>query len=134
MEAYRILRCRESYNVIDIQLTDGGEVVSLTRWPCFTPQKHFPILISFGGCQPQGNNVAERIRQIEKKSATSSGLLRPSSLYHNALNQLCYHVPVIEMDTNFIAFLYITGNPQMSEGTIPAQYLDYLLLSLLLCK
>jgi hypothetical protein len=33
---------------VDNRLTDGGEVVSLTRWPPFTPRK-IPVLISVRG-------------------------------------------------------------------------------------
>jgi hypothetical protein len=34
---------------LDNRLTDGGEVVSLTRWPPFTPSGRFLILISVRG-------------------------------------------------------------------------------------
>jgi hypothetical protein len=48
------------------RLTDGGEVVSLTRRPPFTPRKipgtHFYYNLS----EPQGNSEAGRIRSIEK--------------------------------------------------------------------
>jgi hypothetical protein len=48
-------------------LTDGGEVVSLTRRPPFTPRKiagtHFCRL-----SRPQGHNAAGRIRSIEESN------------------------------------------------------------------
>jgi hypothetical protein len=57
---------------LDNQLTDYGEVVSLTRLPPITPRKipgtHFCQRLS----QPQGHTAARWIRSIEK----SNGLIR----------------------------------------------------------
>jgi hypothetical protein len=36
-------------HLLDNRLTDGGEVVSIMRWPRPTPQKHFLVLISVQG-------------------------------------------------------------------------------------
>jgi hypothetical protein len=51
---------------LDNWLTDGGEVVSLTRQPPFTPREipgtHFCQRLSW----PQGHSVAGRTRSIEK--------------------------------------------------------------------
>jgi hypothetical protein len=48
------------------RLTDGGEVVSLMRWPPFTPKKipgtHFCYRLS----RPRGHSAVGRIRSIEK--------------------------------------------------------------------
>jgi hypothetical protein len=53
---------------VDIQLTDGGKVVNLTRLPPFTPGR-FLVLISVRGCvNPRGHGVAGRIRSIEKSN------------------------------------------------------------------
>jgi hypothetical protein len=53
---------------LDNRLTDGGEVVSLTRRPSFTSRKipgsHFSQRLS----RPEGHSAAERIRSIEKKN------------------------------------------------------------------
>jgi hypothetical protein len=52
---------------VDGRLIDGGEI-SLTRQPPSTLQKHFLVIISKYQrlSQPQGHNVAERIRLIKK--------------------------------------------------------------------
>jgi hypothetical protein len=51
---------------LDIRLTDGGEVISLTQRPPFTHRKipgtHFCYRLS----RPQGHSAAGRIRPIEK--------------------------------------------------------------------
>jgi hypothetical protein len=53
---------------LDSQFTDGGQVVSLTRRPPFTPRKipvtHFCYRLS----RPQGHSAAGRIRSIEKSN------------------------------------------------------------------
>jgi hypothetical protein len=53
---------------LDAQVTDGGEVVSLTRQLPFTPRKipgtHFSYMLS----QHQGDSAAGRIRSIEKSN------------------------------------------------------------------
>jgi hypothetical protein len=45
------MHCKENGNnfVLDNQLTDGGEVVSIKRRPRFTPQKDILVLISVRG-------------------------------------------------------------------------------------
>jgi hypothetical protein len=53
-------------HILDNRLTDGGEVVGLTRWPLFTlrkiPGTHFCKRLS----RPQDHSAAGRIRSIEK--------------------------------------------------------------------
>jgi hypothetical protein len=53
---------------LENRLTDGGEFVSLTRWPPFTPKNiagtHFCLRLS----RPQGLSAAGRIRSIEKSN------------------------------------------------------------------
>jgi hypothetical protein len=39
VEAHRVARCRNFHIHLDNRLTDGGEVVSLTCRPPFTPQE-----------------------------------------------------------------------------------------------
>jgi hypothetical protein len=39
VEAHRFARGSGSKNFLDKQLTDGGKVVSPTRWSTFTPQE-----------------------------------------------------------------------------------------------
>jgi hypothetical protein len=64
MKAHRVVRRRGSHIFLDNRLTDGGEVVSPTRRPPFTPSKipgtHF--------CRPQGHSAAGWIRSIEKSN------------------------------------------------------------------
>jgi hypothetical protein len=54
---------------LDNRLSDGGEVVSLTRRLRFAPMSL--LLISDRGCQPQGDRAAGRIRKIENNPMTS---------------------------------------------------------------
>jgi hypothetical protein len=61
MEAHGDLRYRGSH-ILYCQLTDGAEVVSLTRRPCFTPQKYFMVLISVTGLV----NPRARLKQLNK--------------------------------------------------------------------
>jgi hypothetical protein len=53
---------------LDNLLTDGGEIVSLTRRPPFTPRKipgtHLGLKLS----RPQGHNAAGKIRSIENSN------------------------------------------------------------------
>jgi hypothetical protein len=55
-------------HLLDSRLTDGGEVVSITRRPPFIPRKipgtHFCQRLS----RPQGHIAAGRIRLIEKSN------------------------------------------------------------------
>jgi hypothetical protein len=64
---------------LDNRLTDGGEVVSPTRRPPFTPRKipgtHFCCRLS----RPQGHSAAGKIRSIEK-SMISSGI-KPATFW-----------------------------------------------------
>jgi hypothetical protein len=48
---------------LDSRLTDGGEVVSLTRRPAFTPQEDswYWFLLETDVSRPQGHNAAGRI-------------------------------------------------------------------------
>jgi hypothetical protein len=49
---------------LDNRLNEGGEVVSLTRWPHFATQKHFPVLISVRGLvRPK---VSVRLEELGK--------------------------------------------------------------------
>jgi hypothetical protein len=45
MEIYRVVRCWIPH-CLDNQITDGGEVVSLTHRPCYTSQKHHFFSVS----------------------------------------------------------------------------------------
>jgi hypothetical protein len=51
---------------LDNQLTDGGEVVSLTCWPPFTPRKISCTHFCYSLSQPQGHSAAGMIRSIDK--------------------------------------------------------------------
>jgi hypothetical protein len=42
VEAHRVVRRRGCHIFLDDRLTDGGEVVSLTRRPSFTPPRKIP--------------------------------------------------------------------------------------------
>jgi hypothetical protein len=53
---------------LDILLTDGGEVVSLTRLPPVTPPGRFLVLISVRGEPVQGYSAAGRITYTEKSN------------------------------------------------------------------
>jgi hypothetical protein len=67
--------------VLDNRLTDGGEVVSLTRLPPFTPRKipdtHFYYRLS----QPQGQSAAGRIKSIEKSNDLIGNRIRDLPAY-----------------------------------------------------
>jgi hypothetical protein len=73
-----LVRCRCETSrfpyFLDNRCTDGGKVVSLTRWPPFTPRKIHGthLLVS----RPQGHNMAGRIRLTEK-SNDFNGELNP---------------------------------------------------------
>jgi hypothetical protein len=56
---------------LDSRFTDGGEVVSLTRRPHFTPRKIPGAHFCYGLSRPQGHTVLGRIRS-NKNSVTSS--------------------------------------------------------------
>jgi hypothetical protein len=52
---------------LDIRITDGGEVVSLTRRPRSTPQKRFLVLISVrGGINPKPIVRLEGLGKLKK--------------------------------------------------------------------
>jgi hypothetical protein len=53
---------------LDNRLTDGGEVVSLTRVPPFTPRKIPGTHFCYRLRRPQGHSAAGRIRSIEKSN------------------------------------------------------------------
>jgi hypothetical protein len=53
---------------LDSRLTDGGEVVSLTRRPPFTPRKIPGTHFSLRPSPPQGHSAAGMIRSIEKSN------------------------------------------------------------------
>jgi hypothetical protein len=56
---------------LDIWLTDGGEVVSLTHWAPFTPRKTRGINFYNRLSQNQLHSEAGRIRSIEKSNNLS---------------------------------------------------------------
>jgi hypothetical protein len=51
-------------NFLDSRLTDAGKVVSLTRPPRFTPQKHFLVLISVR--DRVNSRVIVRLERLDK--------------------------------------------------------------------
>jgi hypothetical protein len=51
---------------LDNRVTDGGQVVSLTRRPPFSPRKFLGTHFCQRMSQPQGHIAAGRIRSIEK--------------------------------------------------------------------
>jgi hypothetical protein len=53
---------------LDSRLTNGGEVVSLTRRPLFTPRKIPSIRLCYRLNQPQGLNKDGRFRSIQKSN------------------------------------------------------------------
>jgi hypothetical protein len=57
---------------VDNQQTDGGEVVSPTHWPHFTPQKHFYSVSGPHFCyrlsKPQGQVWLEELDKLKKFS------------------------------------------------------------------
>jgi hypothetical protein len=69
---------------LDIKLTDGDEVVSLTRRPRLTAPRRFLVLISVTGCQSQVHSAVGRISQIEKCNDLMGNRTR---------NQLHYRMP-----------------------------------------
>jgi hypothetical protein len=54
--------------VLDNPLTDGGEVVSLMRWPPFTPRKIHGTHFCYRLSRSQGHNAAGRNRLTEKSN------------------------------------------------------------------
>jgi hypothetical protein len=56
------------HHFLDNQLTDGGEVVSLTRWPPFIPTKIHGTYFWRRLSWPQGHSVAGMTRSIEKSN------------------------------------------------------------------
>jgi hypothetical protein len=75
------------------QHTDGGEIVSITRWPRFTPKKDSWYSFLLEAEKTPGPSAAGKIRLTEKK-ITSSGF-EPTTfrLTPQCLNQLRYLVP-----------------------------------------
>jgi hypothetical protein len=70
---------------LDNRLTDGGEVVSLTRRPPFTPRNTSSTHFCYRLSRHQGHSAAGRIRSTEK----SSDLIRNQTRDHPA----CIIVP-----------------------------------------
>jgi hypothetical protein len=62
VKAHRVVRC------LDNQLTDGGEVVSLTHWLPFTLQEDSWYSFLLEANWPQGHSASGRIRSIEKSN------------------------------------------------------------------
>jgi hypothetical protein len=53
---------------LENRLTDGGEVVSLTRWPPFTPRGRFLVLFYIRGLvDPRAIVRLEGLSQLKKK-------------------------------------------------------------------
>jgi hypothetical protein len=66
---------------LDNRLTDGGEVVSLTRGPRFTLQKQFLVLISVaGGINPRAIVGLEGLGKSKKKNSMTSSGIEPCDL------------------------------------------------------
>jgi hypothetical protein len=77
VEAYRFVRRRESPTFLDSRLTDDGEVVSCTRWPRFTLQEDFLVLISVRGwVNPRVMARLEALRKSKKKINNFIGILK----------------------------------------------------------
>jgi hypothetical protein len=88
-----VVRLRGFHILSRQSFTDGGEVVSLTRWPPYTPPGRFLVLISVRGrVYPR---VIVQLEELGKlKTPTSLGL-NPTTfrLVTQCLNQLCYRMP-----------------------------------------
>jgi hypothetical protein len=63
-----VLRDVEIPHFIDSRVTDGGDVVNLTRRQPFTPRKIPGTNLCQRPNTPKGHNAAGRIRSIEKSS------------------------------------------------------------------
>jgi hypothetical protein len=96
---------------LDNRLTDGGEAVSLTRQPHFTPRKIPGIHFCHRLSQPQGHSAAGRIRSIEEPNdlignethdlPACSIVPQPTMLLHAPLNNnndIFLHITVPSMD------------------------------------
>jgi hypothetical protein len=80
---------------LDSQLTDSGKVVSLMRWPSFTPMMIPGTHFCWRPSRPQGHSAAGRIRPIEKSNdlirtqtnniLASSTVAQPAMLLHAPL-------------------------------------------------
>jgi hypothetical protein len=53
---------------LDNRLTDGGEVVCITRRPLFTPRMILDTHLCYSLSQPQGHSAAGRSRSIENSN------------------------------------------------------------------
>jgi hypothetical protein len=60
-----VVRSQSSHIFLGSWLTGGSEVVSITRWPPFTPRKILGAHFSWRLSEPQGHSVARRIRSVE---------------------------------------------------------------------
>jgi hypothetical protein len=80
VEAHSVVRRRGPHIFLYSRLTDGGEVVSLTRRPPFTPRKIFVLISVRGYVDSRAIVRMERLSQL-KNTMSSSGIVpSPSSL------------------------------------------------------
>jgi hypothetical protein len=70
VQAHRVETSRLTH-FLHNRLRDGGEVVSLTRRPPFTPRKIPGTHLCWRPSRPQGHSAAERFRPTEKKKKSN---------------------------------------------------------------
>jgi hypothetical protein len=103
--------------LLDNRLTDGGEFVSLTRQPPFTPRKIPGNLFCYRLSRNEGHSATGRIRQIEKSNDLIGNRTRGLPACSIVLNQLRYRVPHIHHIQKVYFFKYVVdGNIRSGPG------------------